>query len=643
MFFLVNWRLGPEVYVQIDRFKLLPTDFVDGSLRLYHYQRFKYSNAFFIPKIYNHHLIFRLRLHQLINKDDIKLHTIQNITFQCYLISQNMLYRANDSLLTVHVSTSLFPEVTTVIRFYKNSTKCARTLRIIGALKRRLVVYVPLLVKYKAVYKFSYRTETKNETFLKWPIWPLPSECIHHYQIEIKKKNKRLSLLPASCLTNKLQVLTSQQMYMIEKEALSMWLDIQYSVSNVSSVFPYRRLAPFERVSNGAVCSLEFQSWISKYQAWHSKIGRRIRELNLNNAKDRDVILKHNIRFILFENFGSGTADRITHLISTYMIAILTNRFFLFDDSWPEFHKVMRSSLDYQAEIITPWIFRLNEVNANISQEDPRFFSVKSQIIREERPHREYDYDHEYPERVLLVKSHTGNVVHTLTSSRSVYSEFLSRKLHMRADNLFGCLYHSLIIPRLSMFFDMSSTPNDSFQYMLQMLMSPKFPTIGIQIRVGDSYMKKSSQNLFNYDQSVEKYKSYFECAQHLSDGQTLPLVYLMCDSLNLRRAALFKWPFPANISQKMQVISSLQPPRHISYTSDTLSALRTAMFETFLFSLCEVHIITTASGFGRFPAFASLQGRPIYSFSAEDQPVCSKGEGKVTLTEAGHQWSGMR
>lgn len=644
VFFIRNLQFRLEAHTQTYRFKPLPKNFVSGLLQLYYKQRLKSSDAFFVPEICNHRLIFRLRLQNLVNTIDTKLHNMQNFTFECYLISQDNLYHRNDSLLTVHVSTSVSPKIMTFIHFYKNSIECGQPLRVVGASKQQLVIHTPLLVKYKAFYKFSYRRETEDETFLEWPAWPLSSECVHQYKNKIKRKFDNLTFYRTSCLTQTaLQVLSSQQMFVTEREALSMWLDAQYTASDVSSVILKRRIHPFERALNNTVCSTEFQNWISAYHVWHSRIGRKIIGIDPTNDKQRDIILKHNVRFILYQTFGSGTSDRLTHLISTYLVAILTKRFLLFDDTWPDFHEIIRSSLDYQAEIITPWIFRLNEVNTNISFNDPRYFSVKSQIMRDERPCREYDYNHEYPERILLVKSHTGNVVHTLTSSKSVYSEFLDQKLHMKADNLFGCLYHSLLVPRLSMCIDVTTAMNESSQYMLQMLMFPKYPTIGIQIRVGDSYMNDNKQYLFDYEQSIDKYKSYFECAQNLSNGRISTLVYLMCDSLDLRLAALTKWPFSAEGNQKIQVIASSLPVRHISYAANKLSALRTAMFDTFLFSLCDLHIITNISSFGRIPAFASLQRRPIYSFDANDQPICSHGEGQVTHMRAGHQWSGVR
>ena len=623
-------------------FKSLPSNSIAGLLYSYHHHQQKYFNAVFLPEINNHHIILRLHLDSLIDVKSTRNQHAQELIFHCYMVLQGRATSRNTSLLTIHVSIVLYPRLNAVIHFFKNFTKYGRTLRFNEFMGRPLVFHVPLPVIEGAFYMFSYKTKTSNGTVLKWPVWPLPLDCIRQYSKSREHTHASWRPLPASCSTNKLQALTAQQLFIIEREALSTWLSLQYNMSNMSFVSLNRRSHPFERATNTSVCPLSFQKWILRYQDWHTRTGRQLRGLDPVNQTDRAVILNNGIRFVLFETFGSGIADRITHLISTYLVAILTNRFLLFDDTWVDFHQVMRSSLDYQAEVLTPWIFHLDKVNAHISSQDPRFFTVKSQITREERTLNVYDYDREYPERILLIKSHTGNTMHTLTSAKSVYSQFLREALQMTEENLFGCLYHSLIIPRLSMLVDECSVVNSSAQYILQKLMFPKLHTIGIQIRVGDSYMTTVKERLFGYEQSIEKHAGFFDCAKTLLDKRGSTVIYLISDSLDLRLAAFQKWPYPGNDSRQLQIITSSNPVKHISYSSNSLGALQLGMFETFLFSLCDVHIITASSGFGRFSAFNSLQHRPIYSFSSEDHPVCSYGEGQVTFMRAGHQWSGV-
>lgn len=623
--------------------RALPTNNPTGLLRIYNHQRLKHSNASFVPEVYSHHIIIRLRLQQFIDIKQEKFNSTQNITIECFSILRNISYDQTESFLTTHLSVSLFPRIIVSVLFIKNCTEHSHTRQIIKNLTDPFVVYLPIAVEEETSYKFSFRTETKNETFFEWPSWPLSLECIQQYKKKIKKIKKDVYFSLPCCLTDEVKALTSQQIFDIERKSLSNWLDVQYQVGDIRPVVSNRKLYPFERAANNTTCPSEFQKWVADYHTWHTKTSRSISRVDLAFAQRRDIIQKLNVRFILLESFGSGLADRITHFIATYLVALLTNRLLLFDDTWPEFHEIMQSSLDYRAEIITPWIFYLNEVNANISSDDPRFFSVKSLITRIDRVYRVFDYENDFPERILLIKSHTGNVMHTLTAPTSIYSEFLTKKLRMRPDNLFGCLYHSLIIPKLSTLIDVCSAVNDSTQYMLKALMLPEYPTVGIQIRIGDSHMEIKDHYSPDGHQLLVKHMSFFECAQNLSNGRVPPLVYLISDSRDLRWAALSNWPHPANDSIRIQVIANTRPAMHITYASHKLSALRFAILETFLFSLCDTHIITTDSGFGRFSAFSSLNDEPLYSFNAEDKPICSHGEGQVTFVRAGHQWSGVR
>ncbi|CAM4845709.1 unnamed protein product, partial [Rotaria magnacalcarata] len=98
-----------------------------------------------------------------------------------------------------------------------------------------------------------------------------------------------------------------------------------------------------------------------------------------------------------------------------------------------------------------------------------------------------------------------------------------------------------------------------------------------------------------------------------------------MSDSLHLRQIALERWRlphvcletsnFPCEASRySFNLITTTEPPQHICYSKKPYEALQVAMLETFLFSLCDEHIISHG-GFGRLAAFASLNQRTIYNF----------------------------
>ena len=120
-----------------------------------------------------------------------------------------------------------------------------------------------------------------------------------------------------------------------------------------------------------------------------------------------------------------------------------------------------------------------------------------------------------------------------------------------------------------------------------------------------------------------------------------------MSDSYEIRQSALKRWSLSLQSQSQLKndrlyILSDSKPVLHIQYTNNRLFALQLAVFHMFLFlfSLCEQHLISTDSGFGRVPAFASLRRRNLYSLSLNERTSC-RNQG-IMLTSAGRNWSGI-
>ncbi|UJR24082.1 hypothetical protein I4U23_027050 [Adineta vaga] len=348
--------------------------------------------------------------------------------------------------------------------------------------------------------------------------------------------------------------------------------------------------------------------------------------------EQRNEILKHDIRFLLYEKHISGIADRFVHLLTTYLVAILTKRIFIFDKSWPE-------------------------VSEN--------FSKKIQWFSFDRYLRDYDYEKQFPERVPIFQGHTGGVIQTIDSNSSIYKKFLTENLQMNTMNLFGCLYHSLFTYKLSEILQRVSSSNEminhlsySSQDILRILLSPKYFPIGLQIRSGDEIMNEKSNNQILTDSQenilLNRFQNYFNCTLDLIHQNTklldktgqIPIVFFISDNYQIHLAALKRWPFFYGNGSKvydnnhLRIVSSSTPVLHIQYTKNRLLAFQLGLFDMFLFSLCQQHLISTDSGFGRIPAFTSLRQRNIYSLSLNEHKPCqNKG---ITYSTAGRHWSGI-
>ncbi|CAF5046677.1 unnamed protein product, partial [Rotaria sp. Silwood1] len=92
--------------------------------------------------------------------------------------------------------------------------------------------------------------------------------------------------------------------------------------------------------------------------------------------------------------------------------------------------------------------------------------------------------------------------------------------------------------------------------------------------------------------------------------------------------------------SSSLNILANADPVFHIFFAANRMLAFQLGMFDSFLFSLCEQHIITKNSGYGRLAVFASLKLRNIYSFEPKQQPFCENQS--LPLVVSGHQWSGI-
>ncbi|CAF4154031.1 unnamed protein product, partial [Rotaria magnacalcarata] len=126
---------------------------------------------------------------------------------------------------------------------------------------------------------------------------------------------------------------------------------------------------------------------------------------------------------------------------------------------------------------------------------------------------------------------------------------------------------------------------------------------------------------------------------------------FLLSDDLRVRQAALKHSQLsleqlqssenysPWNTS-RLNILANANPVLHISHTNNQKLAFQLGIIDSFLFSLCEQHIISSKSGYGRFSVFASLKQRNIYTLVPGKQYFCHNQS--VSLAAAAYEWSGI-
>ncbi|CAF0995490.1 unnamed protein product [Adineta steineri] len=630
-------------------------------LLLYEQEYSRVESTSFRPTFHNHHLTLKLNLTAIaieyfdyFKNSSTKTTSALKITCLQSSKNRNNFRSICDIFLTFQIKILNSQKVQ--LTLLSKNTSCSVLLTNISDL---ILINVHQTFSIDDIFRFTHQwTNTNNKTELFWRSWPPTTTTC-------------LKSLPCS-LTNILTHSTSKELFLTEQNAVSYWLDLQYQVfinqrlsNERKKSVNNRNFVPYEIAKNPRVCSSEFQNWILDYQKWHENIMLNINNGSMTFEEQRNRIIELDVRFLIYEKHTSGLSDRIIHLISTYLVALLTKRLFIFDKNWPEFTEIMQSSLNYDQQLIIPWIEQLDLLNKNLTQNDRKYLTSKTEWFSSNRLLKDYDYDKLFPERILTFKGHTGGVIQTIHSNSSIYRKFLTIDLQMNTNNIFGCLYHSLFTYKLSELINRAPlTSSDlpvghSSQLILQILLAPIFFPIGVQVRAGDETMNEQNIDQSNPEHIIGKYQNFLACIQQINMineklvDKTIrtPIVFLLSDSYEIRRAALKLKPLSLEcyrLSEKecqlnyydLHVLASPNPVFHVSNDTNRVLAFKLGMFDIFLFSLCEQHLISTESSFGRFPAFASLKQRNIYSLGLHELKSC-KNDG-LPLSAVGYQWSGI-
>ncbi|CAF1523288.1 unnamed protein product [Rotaria sp. Silwood1] len=644
-------------------------------LLLYEKELSRMEKNLFQPIFHNYYLKLKLNLtsiekNHLIYFNNGSKDNINCLKITClkYLNDKKNFYPICHIYLNFHVKIFNFKELN--LNFLSKKSNCLLSLT-----NTSDIIFLDIHQMFFAndKFRFTYQwSNFKQEKLFSWSQWPLTMKCLNstlNNLLQNKNQFSKLYFNSFQCsLVNTLIHSTSRELYIREQEIVSYWLDLQNNISIYEKFsnksIRKRRLVPFEIAKNTQVCSKKFQNWILNYQKWHENISFLISNRTITFEKQFQRIIELNVRFLIYEKCSSGIADRITHLISTYLIALLTKRLFIFDKNWSDFIDVMQSSLNYQSEFVIPWFSRFDFIKKNLPLNIQNTLTINKYMFSFNRFKTDYDYEKYCPERIVIFRSHTGCIIHTITSNTSIYRKFLTIDLEMKPENIFGCLYHSLFTYHLSELMKRISLTSTniqlghSFQQILQTLLSSKFFPIGIQIRAGDRAMKRLD-SVLSEEKILKKFQNYFTCSQQIINinkklfrkKNQIPIIFLVSDDYQIRQAVLKHWKFSLECFQSyenqcqtnnsdLNILTNSIQVFHISIADNRKLAFQLGIFDSFLFSLCEQHIISTYSGFGRVSAFASLKLRNIYSLFIGEKPFCENQS--LPLVIAGHRWAGI-
>ena len=195
----------------------------------------------------------------------------------------------------------------------------------------------------------------------------------------------------------------------------------------------------------------------------------------------------------------------------------------------------------------------------------------------------------------------TGNVgVLNILFDNPVYTKELYN-LGLRPETAFGCAIDFLFAPSIAV--------RTYFAHEFR-VMSSSMLKIGIQIRLGDGYLKGGTDEKYA-DASFKGVQQFFACAEHLVhtfaavDQQAV--LFLVSDSLQVRQQAKTEYG--------KLLITKVDSPGHSKHTegSEQIRSMIYAAGEHWLFGMADYHVISNVNSFGKSGALRSRKWHSMY------------------------------
>ena len=404
--------------------------------------------------------------------------------------------------------------------------------------------------------------------------------------------------------------------------------------SGGSDAPPTRRLAPFELAQPGhdsALCPAVFHRKVAEYRAWHARQVLRLLEVKDNPLALRALLTTdpHPVRLLVSRvNARSGVSDRTNGLLSVYLIALLSQRVLLMDDDWADILLSMQPSLHLPRSLIAPYLNHslVHDLQTSIP------VSLKALPTTE--------LDRQFPSPITYITNIRGMQVRLLTSE--LYGPTM-RSWGLTEDLVTGCVYHSLWVLRAD-----GLMGQRGYEGAISHLLEPGNVGVGIQVRswddgafddvstedgrrhVRDRAPRDASPSVVL---SRDGTQGFFHCAHDISDAvreqsaargssRANPIWLLVADDDQLREAAIAKWGLAApQAGGASSGLLTLRMPSLLGHSSLAEESSRPlfqqhALVEQFLYSLCDWHILSRWSGFGRLPAALALKRRRVFALS---------------------------
>ncbi|CAL8469091.1 g8632 [Coccomyxa elongata] len=338
----------------------------------------------------------------------------------------------------------------------------------------------------------------------------------------------------------------------------------------------------------GAQCG---KGWQEQYTLLHATI------LQSKPAKQRLAIV---------ELHKNGLGDRLTSAITIFYFALLSGRAFRIDWKGASNDVALTSALEKPN---VDWEFKAGDLEGQEGTQRVNWFQKDGYWPQHTEPFDAFggnDLALMWREARAVVFAINTGVVDTL-----FYNPYHRQQLFewgLMPETAVGCALDFLFRPRaevLDLVRDVHAQLRDSGALKL-----------GIQIRLGDDYLKDKPRGTCDEAVDDEHVERWFRCAAKVEEEYRVegrPVYWYIvsdCPSLRTEAAKLY--------GAKVLLPSHEMVTEHIEHASGNATrdrlAFRTTVAEQWLFGMTDFQVITERSSFGRLAALRSLRFRSVFT-----------------------------
>jgi hypothetical protein len=349
------------------------------------------------------------------------------------------------------------------------------------------------------------------------------------------------------------------------------------------------------------------------------------------------AILNGNLppRYLVSVSVEAGLADRLTGTLTEFFFALFTNR---------AFQIITYGTLPrFEAAFLSP------HINWSRSVDNDTLISNLKYTYRGQRGYvgdRSYgsDVDTRLYWPVYLINDEAANAFF-LSSNISKYpidhdnvSTLFVASNRGRIVRLFDNPYHRSQLFRMGLrpetatkcAFNFLFSPTDSVRTAMSreisILQSIDVLKISVNIRVGDSVFDPNN----DASTTLSPFEHYFNCASTIESFARLPnqrvIWYFTSDSLRLRQLVKQRYGEKILTEEKLRYVhgdcGDSNVKRHGNCTKSSHDfSIQMSVGQIYAMSMCDYHVVSRGSGFGRFATFLSHFWHNVYQVSEKNRP----------------------